>query len=194
MPPLLILASTSRYRRALLERLGVPFSTEAPRCDEEALKQPGMTPQALAEFLAEAKATSVSTLFPEAVVIGSDQLVALDEDVLGKPHTAPAAVAQLERLSGRSHRLITALVVAGPHGARRCHTDVTTLMMRRLDRLALTRYVEADQPLDCAGAYKLECRGIVLFERIDSADQSAITGLPLMALTGMLRELGYAVP
>ena len=194
MPPPLILASTSRYRRALLERLGVPFSSEAPRCDEEALKQPGMAPQALAEFLAEAKAASVSALFPEAVVIGSDQLVALDEDVLGKPHTAPAAVAQLERLSGRSHRLITALVVAGPHGARRRHTNITILGMRRLDRATLTRYVEADQPLDCAGAYKLECRGIALFERIDSADQSAITGLPLMALTGMLRESGYAVP
>ena len=194
MAPPLILASTSRYRRALLERLGVPFRCESPRCDEEALKQPGMAPQALAEFLAEAKAASVAELFPEAVVIGSDQLVALDDEVLGKPHTAPTAVAQLERLSGRSHRLITAVVVAGPHGARRRHTDLTTLVMRPLDRAALTRYVAADQPLDCAGAYKLECRGIALFARIDSADQSAITGLPLMAVCGMLQELGYALP
>ena len=194
MPPPLILASTSRYRRALLERLGVPFSTEAPRCDEESLKQPGMPPQALAEFLAEAKAASVADLFPDAVVIGSDQLVALDDVVLGKPHTAPAAVAQLERLSGHRHRLITALVVAGPHGARRRHTDITTLAMRRLDRATLVRYVDADQPLDCAGAYKLECRGIALFERIDSADQSAITGLPLIALTGILGDLGYQLP
>ena len=194
MPPPLILASTSRYRRALLERLGISFATEAPRCDEEALKQPGMAPQALAEFLAEAKAASVAEAFPEAVVIGSDQLVALDDEVLGKPHTAPAAVDKLARLSGRSHRLITALVVAGPHGARRRHTDITTLAMRALDRAALTRYVAADQPLDCAGAYKLECRGIALFERIDSADHSAITGLPLIALTGILRDLGFAVP
>lgn len=194
MPPPLILASTSRYRRALLERLGVPFATEAPRCDEEALKQPGMAPRELAEFLAEAKAASVADAFPEAVVIGSDQLVEHDGEVLGKPHTSPAAVAQLERLSGRSHRLITALVVAAPGGVRRRHTDVTTLAMRALDRAALRRYVDADQPLDCAGAYKLECRGIALFGRIDSADHSAITGLPLIALTGMLHELGYAIP
>jgi len=190
----LILASTSRYRRALLDRLGVPYQAEAPRCDEEALKQPGMAPQALAEYLAEAKAASVAELFPDAVVIGSDQLVALDEEMLGKPGTAAAAVAQLERLAGRSHRLITALVVAGPDGARRRHTDVTTLVMRRLDRAALERYVAADQPLDCAGAYKLECRGIALFERIDSADHSAITGLPLIALSGILRDIGYALP
>jgi len=89
---------------------------------------------------------------------------------------------------------LIAVEVAGPHGVRRHHTDITTLAMRRLDRATLVRYVDADQPLDCAGAYKLECRGIALFERIESADQSAITGLPLIALTGLLRELGYVLP
>jgi septum formation protein len=197
MPSTLILASTSRYRRALLERLGVPFTALAPACDEEALKDPRLAPQALAEFLAEAKAASIATQQPEAVVIGSDQLAAVEVDgrwtILGKPGTATKAVDQLALLSGRTHVLITAMVVARDSERWR-HTDVTRLTMRPLERAALERYVAADQPLDCAGAYKLECRGITLFAAIDSADASAITGLPLLALTRILAGLGYAIP
>lgn len=197
MPPPLILASTSRYRRALLERLGVAFTALAPACDEESLKDPNLAPQALAEHLAAAKAASIAVQQPEAVVIGSDQLAAVEIDghwtILGKPGTSARAVDQLAMMSGRTHVLITAMVVA--RGAERWrHSDLTRLTMRRLDRAALERYVAADQPLDCAGAYKLECRGIVLFERIDSADASAITGLPLLALTRILAGLGYAIP
>ncbi len=197
MPPPLILASTSRYRRALLERLGVPFNTVSPACDEEALKDPRLAPQALAEHLAEAKAASIANQQPQAVVIGSDQLAAIEIDgawtILGKPHTAERAVEQLVLMSGRTHVLITAMVVA--RGAERWrHTDLTRLTMRRLDRAALERYVAADQPLDCAGAYKLECRGIALFAAIESADASAITGLPLLALTRILADCGYAIP
>lgn len=195
--PALILASTSRYRRQLLERLGVPFRAVAPDCDEEALKDPSLSPQNLAEFLAEAKAASIAQQDPTAVVIGSDQLAAIEINgawtILGKPGTAARAVDQLALLSGRTHLLITAMVVA--RGAERWrHTDLTRLTMRQLDRAALTRYVDADQPLDCAGAYKLECRGVALFSAIDSADASAITGLPLLALTRILAGLGYAVP
>lgn len=193
----LVLASTSKYRRALLERLGVPFESVSPACDEEALKDPRLAPQALAEHLAEAKAASVAVQQPHAVVIGSDQLGAIEIDgrwtILGKPGTTERAVDQLAMMSGRTHVLITAMVVA--RGAERWrHTDITRLTMRALDRSALERYVAADQPLDCAGAYKLECRGIALFERIESADVSAITGLPLLALTRILAGLGYAVP
>lgn len=191
--PDLILASTSRYRRALLERLGMPFRGEAPRCDEEALKVPGMAPRALAEHLADAKARSVAAEFPQAVVIGSDQLVALGDEVLGKPGDEARARAQLARLAGREHVLVTAMTVIAPSGIHR-HTDVTTLAMRALDAEAIARYVAADRPLDCAGAYKLEARGIALFARIDSADHSAITGLPLIALTTILRGLGFSVP
>ena len=195
--PVLILASTSRYRRQLLERLGLPFRAVAPACDEEALKDPRLSPQKLAEFLAEAKAASIAEQDPAAVVIGSDQLAAVEVDgtwtILGKPGTSARAVDQLMLLSGRTHLLITAMVVA--RGAERWrHTDLTRLTMRDLDRAALTRYVDADQPLDCAGAYKLECRGVSLFSAIDSADASAITGLPLLALTRMLAELGYVIP
>lgn len=193
MPHPLILGSTSRYRRALLERLGLPFAAVAPACDEEALKLPGLAPQALAESLAEAKAASLVPGNPDAVIIGSDQVCALGDEVLHKPGTAARAVAQLARMRGREHRLITAMVVA--HGERRWrHTDVTVLRMRDLDQAALERYVAADEPLDCAGAYKLECRGVTLFERIESADQSAIIGLPLIALSGILRGIGFQVP
>ena len=192
VPPL-VLASTSRYRRALLERLGLPFTTTAPACDEEALKDPRLKPQALAELLAEAKAASLAGTHPAAVIIGSDQVCEVDGAILHKPGTVEGAVAQLLRLEGRAHRLITAMVVV--HGARRWrHTDVTTLVMRQQSAAALERYVVADQPLDCAGAYKLEQRGIGLFERIDSADHNAIVGLPLIALAGILREVGYQIP
>jgi septum formation protein len=192
MPPL-ILASTSRYRRALLERLGLPFTQQAPDCDEDALKAAGLSPEALAVELAARKAGSIATGRPDSVVIGSDQLVALDDAVLGKPGSVEAAVAQLERMCGREHLLLTAVCV---RQGGRCwqHCDQTTLRMRSLDQATLRRYVERDQPLDCAGAYKLEAGGIALFERIDSADHSAITGLPLIWLSGLLRQLGYQLP
>jgi septum formation protein len=193
----LLLASTSRYRAALLSRLGLPFRCLAPACDEEALKRPELTPQALSEMLALAKADSLMATNPAATIIGGDQVAALEEEggwrILGKPGTAPAALEQLARLAGRTHLLFTAIAVLH-RGTVLRHTDVTSLRMRDLARDQLARYVEADQPLDCAGAYKLEARGIALFERIDSGDHSAITGLPLIALTGMLSSLGYAVP
>ncbi len=191
--PPLILASTSRYRRQLLDRLGLAYTAVPPTCDEEALKDPALTPQALAEHLAEAKAASLVAAYPAAVIIGSDQICAVDDEILHKPGTAARAVAQLLRLAGREHRLITALVVA--QGARRWrHTDITTLRMRALSRAELERYVSADQPLDCSGAYKLEQRGITLFERIDSADHNAIVGLPLIALCDILRAIDYEIP
>jgi septum formation protein len=192
VPPL-ILASTSRYRRALLERLGVPFTAEAPGVDERAVEARGLAPRALAETLARSKAEAVARAHPGAVVIGSDQLAAIDGAILGKPGSAAAAVAQLERLRGRTHELFTAMAVVSPGGLA-THLDVASLTMRPLDRAALERYVAADQPLDCAGAYKLEARGIALFSEVRAADASAITGLPLIALAGILAELGYPVP
>lgn len=126
-------------------------------------------------------------------MIGSDQLVALAGRVFGKPGNAEGAVDQLAAMAGRSHDLITALAV-WHEGRTILHTDVTTLHMRPLTRAEIARYVAADRPLDCAGAYKIEERGIALFERIDTADHTAITGLPLIALTTILRALGFAIP
>jgi septum formation protein len=193
MTPELILASTSPYRRTLLERLGVPFRCLPPRFDEAAFPADGLGPRTLAEALAAEKALSVETDAPDAVIIGSDQLVSLDGTIYGKPGTAAKAVEQLVSMSGRSHQLFTALAVR--HLGRTIrHVDVTVLRMRSLEPEAIGRYVERDRPYDCAGSYKLEAAGITLFDRIETEDHTAITGLPLVALTTILRGLGYRIP
>ena len=189
----LILASTSPYRRELLARLGLPFRAIAPRIDEESLKDSAVAPQDLAERLAEAKAVSLSAVEPNATILGSDQVAACDGKILGKPGTAAAATAQLEFLAGRSHRLITAICI-WHRGRLLRHTDVTTMTMRRLTAAEIARYVSADQPFDCAGSYKLESRGVTLFSEIRSDDHTAIIGLPLIALTTLLRSLGCQIP
>lgn len=192
--PDLILASTSRYRRELLARLRLPFACASPGVDEDAVKADGrLSPRQVAETLAEAKARAVAALRPDAVVIGSDQLAHLDGMALGKPGTAANAEAQLARLAGRTHELVTAVCVVHPGGIER-HTDIARLAMRRLDAAALARYVAGDQPLDCAGSYKLESQGIALFSSVDCADHTAITGLPLIWVSGVLARLGFAAP
>ncbi len=192
-PPPLILASTSRYRKELLARLGLTFTATAPACDEEALKRPGIPPRLLAEELAAAKARSLRATHPDAVVIGSDQVCAIDGRILGKPGNAERAAQTLQLLQGRTHELITAVTISGPDGDEH-HTDVTALTMRPLDAPAIARYLAADLPFDCAGAYKLECRGVALMAAITSADQTAIVGLPLLAVVRMLGRWGYVVP
>ncbi len=189
----LVLASTSRYRRELLERLGVPFRCRAPRVDEELWKADAADPRVVAEELAIAKALSLCDEEPDATLIGCDQLVSFDGRIFGKPASDEGAMEQLSALAGRSHELITALAIWHDGRISR-HTDVTTLRMRSLDRAAIGRYVAADRPIDCAGSYRLEARGIALFEAIDSDDHSAITGLPLIALTTILRQIGFVIP
>ena len=189
----LILASTSPYRRALLDRLGVTFRCVDPGVDEGEFKSRELDPVALAEALASAKAQAVGLHDPDAVVIGSDQVATIDGLVLGKPGTIEAAESQLASMSGREHRLITSVAISWA-GTVRMHTDVTTLRIRSLSAAEIRRYVEADRPIDCAGSYKIESRGIALFESIDCRDQTAIVGLPLMATTTILRGLGFAIP
>lgn len=191
----LILASTSKYRKALVERLGVPFRCVAPMVDESAWKSKlaGVSPQTLAEALAQAKASAVAARHPGSVVVGGDQVVAFDGQILGKPGTDERAIAQLTAMSGRSHELITAMIVIAP-GRTFQKTDIATLHIRPLSLQAIERYVGADHPSDCAGSYKLEARGIALFDRIEADDHSAITGIPLIALTSILIELGFEVP
>jgi len=195
--PAVILASTSPYRRALIERLGIPVLCRAPRCDEAAIQrgeaEAGTAPLLLAEKLALAKATSLVAEEPGAAIIGCDQLVAFEGRVFGKPGTIERAVDQLAAMAGQTHELITAMVVLRGVETFR-HTDLTRLRMRPLAREAIERYVAADRPLDCAGSYILESRGITLFDRIESDDHTAITGLPLIALVSILRELGVVIP
>lgn len=190
----LILASTSAYRKVLLDRLGLPFVQSAPKCDERAIKELLQLGSAgLARTLATEKASSLISEFPLETIIGADQVVDLDGKILEKPETVEKAIDQLIELSGRSHRLATAVAV-WDEGRLNTHVDITTLTMRALELSAIKRYVEADLPLDCAGSYKLESRGISLFDRIETADYTAIIGLPLMALTSMLRGIGYVIP
>jgi septum formation protein len=190
----LVLASSSRYRSELLARLGVPFSARAPLCDEEALKMVGEEPARMALRLAQAKALSLRASEPESYLLGGDQLVDFAGEVLGKPGSSEAAVQQLLAMQGKSHRLLTAICLVCPDGQLLSHLDLHTLTMAELSEEAVRRYVEADRPLDCAGSYKIEARGITLFSRIEGADFTAITGLPLMALSGLLRVQGFVVP
>ena len=194
--PRLILGSTSPYRRELLARLGVPFETQAPEVDESAL--PGEASAALAARLAMAKAEAVAALQPGAWVIGSDQVAELDGCALGKPHRRDAAIAQLQALSGREARFHTALCLARvtDDGQRSClrSVDLTVVRFRPLTGAEIERYVDAEQPLDCAGSFKCEGLGIALFDAIETADPTALVGLPLIATARLLRDAGFTVP
>ena len=189
----LILASTSTYRATLLARFGLSFRSIAPRVDEDDWKARGLAPAELARTLAAAKALSLAEEFPDAAILGGDQLVAVGGEVLGKPGDAQGARRQLVRLAGRTHELVTAIAVWADGNSYE-HVDIARLTMRDLSAAEIARYVEVDLPTDCAGSYKLESLGVALFERIEAADHSAITGLPLMALSGILRRLSFQIP
>ena len=191
--PLLLLASTSPYRKQLLERLRIPFECQAPPIDEEQWKSQKLSPVDLATKLAIAKAESLAEQFPEHAIIGSDQVCCCDGILFSKPGTVSTAVDQLSRLAGKEHQLITSLAV-WQRGITQTHVDVTRLTMRSLTQEEIERYVQSDHPLDCAGSYRLEELGISLFDSIESADHSAIIGLPLLALCRLLRECGFVLP
>ncbi len=187
----IVLASTSRYRRELLSRLRIPFEVAAPGIDEAAL--PGEAPEAAARRLALAKAQAIAATRPDAIVIGSDQVADVDGAPLSKPGTHDAALAQLERMQGRSIVFHTALAVV--HGA---HAQVdsipTTVHFRTLPRAALEAYLNAEQPYDCAGAAKIEALGIALVDAVQADDPTALIGLPLIRLTSMLAACGIDLP
>lgn len=188
----LILASTSRYRRELLERLRLPFHIARPDVDEAPL--PGETPSALARRLAWAKAKAIAAQHPDAWIIGSDQVAALDAQPLGKPGNRENALAQLGAMSGREIAFHTAVcLLRGDEPALEA-VDVTRVRFRDLQAGEIERYIDAEQPLDCAGSFKSEGLGIALFEHIDSKDPTALVGLPLIALSGMLRDAGFTLP
>jgi len=183
----LVLASSSRYRRALLERLGLPFESIAPEVDETAL--PGEAPEALAIRLAAAKAQAVRG--GGTVVIGSDQVASLGGEVLRKPGTHERALEQLDRCQSRTVSFHTAVcVVRDADGHRWQWVDHTRVAFARHSRDALDAYLRREQPYDCAGGFKAEGLGIALFERIDSEDPTALIGLPLIRLAAILAEAG----
>ena len=190
-PPRLILASTSRYRRELLARLRTPFECVSPGVVESHL--PGESPSMLAVRLARLKAEAVAALHPGALVVGSDQVALLGADVLGKPGSVERCVAQLRASSGRAVEFLTAVHVVHGAGAE-SHVDRTVVQFRDLGDDEIARYVEIEQPLDCAGGFKAEALGISLFVAIESNDPTGLTGLPLAWLSGALRRAGIPVP
>lgn len=192
--PRIILASTSVYRKNLLDRIGIRAESVAPDVDEDHFKNSISDPEELATVLARAKAESVFAKNRDAIVIGGDQLATIDGKILGKPGTSENAVAQLQELSGRTHLLITAVCVLAPQAEPQLIVDHSRLTMRNLSKEMLMRYVERDRPIDCAGAYKLESAGIALFDQVQTEDHTAITGIPLLALVRVLSSLHVEIP
>ena len=189
LPERLILASTSKYRKLLLQRLGLPFDCEAPDTDESPFLNE--SPQALVSRLAALKAKSVADRHPQAVVIGSDQLAVLDEQVLGKPGDHQHAVRQLSACSGKTVRFLTAVSVQCiSSGFSESYTDTTDVCFRNLTNAEIESYLTREKPYDCAGSFKSESLGVTLFDRIINQDPSALIGLPLIHTTAMLRRAG----
>jgi septum formation protein len=189
-----VLASSSKYRSEQLRQLGLRHTAMAPDLDEDAIKlRLNLPPEELAVELGFRKADSLRKRFPTALLIGSDQMVVCEGKILGKGHTTEKTRAQLTTLSGRTHQLLTSLVVLTPDQTFR-HLEVVEMKMRSLTAPAIEKYVQWDQPLDCAGSYKFEKAGICLMESVRGRDTSAILGLPLMALTNILLQLDLGFP
>lgn len=189
----LVLGSTSRYRRELLQRFGLPFDVVGPHVDET--PQPNEAPAALAQRLALAKAQAVAAQRPEAIVIGSDQVADLHGQPLGKPGTHERAVAQLRQMSGQTVLFQTAVaVVCAATGLAACELAVVRVVFRDLTDAEIERYLRAEQPYDCAGSAKSEGLGITLLDHIDNDDPTALIGLPLIRTARLLRLAGLQLP
>ena len=191
MPADLILASGSRYRRELLERLRISFRVEAPDLDET--PQPGESAAQLVARLARAKAEAIARRHPASWVIGSDQVAVIEDRIVGKPGDAARAIAQLKSASGRAVTFLTAVCLLR-HEPAACaqHLDETRVRFRALDAAEIARYVEHERPFDCAGGFKSEGLGVALLERIESTDPTALIGLPLIWLSRALARAGVS--
>ncbi len=189
----LILASTSPYRKQLLERLQIPFSVQAPDVDESPF--PNEKPEDLVLRLAREKAQDISTRHEDSVVIGSDQVAVFGGLVLGKPGTVSRATRQLKRFSGQTVHFLTAICVSCCDSNFTRTTIVTSeVRFRILNDDEIKRYLEVDNPLDCAGGFKSEAAGSAILKYLRSDDPTAIIGLPLITVAELLRENGYNVP
>ncbi len=193
-PPRLILASSSAYRRDLLARLRLPFEVMLPDIDESPLA--GESPETTALRLARQKAQAVARRAPGSVVIGSDQVATLDGEQIGKPGNHANALAQLQKMRGREVVFHTALCLWDDRacaltGGAHVQNVQTVVAFRDLPDAELDAYLRIEQPYDCAGSAKNEGLGIAILERIDASDPTALTGLPLIALSGMLRKAGF---
>jgi septum formation protein len=191
VPPLL-LASSSVYRRELLQRLQLPFEWASPAIDET--PDPLEAPAAVAERLAYAKAAALAQRYPRHLIIGSDQVASLDGTLLGKPGDLATATRQLLACSGRRVEFSTGLcLLDSSDGSRQSCVELFSVVFRRLDAARIESYLRREQPLDCAGSFKVEGLGIALFERLEGDDPNSLVGLPLIRLVSMLEQVGVGV-
>jgi len=188
----IVLASSSPYRKELLSRVLNDFSCESPDIDETPF--PDEEPVEHVARLAEQKAMTVSLNHPDSIIIGSDQICVLDGQILGKPHTEEKAIQQLQACTGKTVIFYTSLcVLESGQQAKTIDVVVTEVSFRVLEKDEIERYVQREQPLDCAGSFKAESLGITLFESLSSKDPTALIGLPLITLAQSLRKLGVQV-
>lgn len=191
--PTIVLASSSPYRRGLLDRFLDNFETVTPDVDES--NEYGLAPADLATHLARKKAEAVAVIARDALIIGADQLAVLDDKVLGKPGGHQKAVEQLLAASGKAVTFLTAVCILDSIGrARYEHTDKTTVRFRQFDRRLAEAYLRHDRPYDCAGSFKLEGAGFVLFDSVTADDPTALIGLPMIWVADRLLQLGYLLP
>lgn len=191
--PKIILASSSSYRRGLLDRFLDNFETITPGVDES--NDQGLAPPELATHLARIKAEAIAINARQALIIGADQLAVLDDQVLGKPGDHQKGVEQLLAASGKAVTFLTAVCILDPIGLTRYeHTDVTTVHFRQFDRRLAEAYLRHDEPYDCAGSFKLEGAGFVLFDTVKTDDPTALIGLPMIWVADRLLQLGYLAP
>lgn len=189
----LVLASSSPYRRELLNRLRLPFSWAIPDIDET--RQPNEDGDELVRRLAKEKAMALSATHPQHLIIGSDQVAILDQRILGKPHTFERARDQLLAASGKSVTFLTGLALLDSHSGH-CQVDSVpfTVHFRELNEAQISRYLHAEQPYDCAGSFKAEGLGISLFRSTEGTDPTSLIGLPLIRLVDMLHNAGADIP
>jgi len=191
--PAIILASSSPYRRGLLDRFLDHYETVSPNIDES--NKQGLAPEELARHLARKKAEAVAINARQALVIGADQLAVLNNQVLGKPGGHQKAVEQLLAATGKAVTFLTAVCILDPIGRSRFeHVDKTSVRFRQFDRRLAEAYLRHDKPYDCAGSFKLEGAGFVLFDSVQTDDPTALIGLPMIWVADRLLQLGYLLP
>ena len=185
----ILLASTSPYRKQLLQQMGLSFDSRSPLANEEQLKEQSDLPaREIPLFLAKEKAKSLTQSYPDHSIIGCDQIAVLNDTMLNKPKSTDEAILRLQELSGKTHELVTALAVWNKD-TWHTHVETAVMTMYLLSENEIMDYVRLDQPLGCSGAYKIECLGVRLFKSIETKDHHSIIGLPLLALGQILRDL-----
>lgn len=189
----IILASSSPYKKELLMRLGIEFEVEDSGLDEDIYKETIKNPTKLTQILAKEKALLLHRKFQKAVIIGADQICLFEGTIMGKTNSLEKSYEQLMKMQGKTHELITSYFIKSPD-REVIRTNITKLTLRKLSSAQIKNYLSQDNPIDCAGSYKLELKGIGLMEKIETNDHTAIVGLPLLMIGNDLVDFGFSIP